>query len=275
MASTELATTTKEELVQIAPAEEQVESNGNWGEDEPSRPEYLALKQRTTEGADEIPNGHFYHKGSGQHWASIKMVVLDMHKGRSWKPSAPAFVKGEKVLCRSINRTQFGGTPITTNFNLEPQSKDCSKCPKNSWAGYDKVSKLGPKPSCQKDFYFLFLESETNLPYIYTTQGKGVDPSDAVYDAVRSRAKIVKAKTGKMPSTWEFELEMTSELDGKYYKPKFTTVRQLKSEDAAKYGPLFEQFVQSRQTQAAPEATETTEAEYVEDTGAIDEVVEI
>jgi hypothetical protein len=261
---------------------EEPEDNANWGEDEAPTPQFIQLKQPTTENCDHIPNGHFFHKASGQVWAEVKLVVLQMHKGRAWKPSSPAFVKGEKVACRAINRTSVlnSGTPITNNSFLTPQAKDCSSCPRNQWeengVKYDKITKKGPKPTCQKDFFFLFLDSETNLPYIYSTEGKGVDPSDAVYDAVRARAKVVKAKTGKMPSTFDFEISMVSEKDGKYYKPKFTTVRQLKSEDSAKFGPYYEMFVLSRQNAAASVIPEdATDIVDSEDTGAVDEVTEI
>jgi hypothetical protein len=251
---------------------EEPEDNGNWGDDEAPTPQFIQLKQPTTENVDHITNGHFFHKASGQVWSEIKMVVLQMHKGRAWKPSAPVFVKGEKVACRSINRTSSGsGTPIKNNSFLTPQADDCTKCSKNSWAGYDKVTKQGPKPLCQKDFFFLFLDSETNLPYIYSTEGKGVDPSDAVYDAVRARAKVVKAKTGKMPSTFDFEISMVSEKDGKYYKPKFTTVRQLKPEDSAKFGPYYEQFVLSRKNAESVIPEETTVEYEADDTGVVDE----
>ena len=247
--------------------------NGNWGEQEASLPEFIQLKQALTEGMDHVPNGVFFHRASGQTWTSINMVVLHMGKTRQWKPSAPDFdkMKNEQALCRSRD----GKTPITNDDRLVPQAKSCDNCPKSSWAGYDKQTRTGPKPVCDKGFTFLFLDDETELPYIYNASGQGIDPSVAVYDAIRSRANVVRAKTGRMPNTYDFVVTMTSEKGNKAFKPKFTTVRQLTPEDAAKFGPLYQQFAQSRNQSASSAVIEGEYQDESEDTGAVDEPVAI
>jgi hypothetical protein len=253
----------------VAPVDPQVD-NGNWGDDEATRPEYIQLKQPTSEELDHVQNGHFVHKASGQTWGEIKMVVLQMNPTRQWKPSSPKFVKGEKALCRSNN----GVFPILKNeFNdLEPQSRACEGCPKNSWAGYNRKTGEGPKPVCEKGFFILFIDEETNLPYIYTASGKGVEPSKQMKESLRSRAKLIRQRTGKMPNTYDFVVTMTSEKDGKYFKPKFTEVRRLKPEESAKFGPLFEQYVKAYEASQKAQKEEVEEGEYVvDDTGAVDD----
>lgn len=248
------------------------QDNGNWGDDDDaSLPQFISMKQALTEGMDHVPNGVFFHRGSGQTWETINMVILKMGKTRQWKPSAPKFVADEKALCRSNDRK----VPVTDDDRLIPQAKDCAACPKASWDGYDKKTNTGPKPTCSKEFFILFLDEETNLPYIYTATGQGVDPAEAMYEAIRSRAKIVKAKTGKMPFTYDFVVTMTSEKGNKAFKPKFTTVRQLTPDDAAKYGPLFQQFVASRKN-ITQESVAPIDNEYVatEDTGQVIEADE-
>lgn len=264
----------KNELVVInhaAPTNDD-NDNGNWGEDEPVRPEYIQMKQALSEGVDHIPNGTFYHKGSGQTWTTINMVVLDMHKTRHLKPSAPAYVVGEKDRCASRN----GKTPITGDDRLIPQAKSCDDCPANSWAKYDKITRTGEKPRCSKGFKFLFLDEETNLPYIYEVSGQGVEPAEAAYEAVRRLAKIVKGKTGRMPNTWEYSITVGSEKGNKAFKPKFLSVNKLKAEDAAKYGPLYQQFVKNynetvSEVPSNEYVNEYTEAEYIVDTGQVED----
>jgi len=148
MAAEETGLTVLNNNTQIA----EVEDNGNWGDDE-VRPQYIQLKQELTEGMDDVPNGTFFHRASGQTWKEINMVVLHMSKTRQWKPSSPDFtkMKNEAVLCRSRN----GKTPVTNDDRLEPQAKDCASCPKASWKGYDKKTNTGPKPVCDRGFTFL------------------------------------------------------------------------------------------------------------------------
>jgi uncharacterized protein YecA (UPF0149 family) len=66
---------------------------------------------------------------------------------------------------------------------------------------------------------------------------------------------------------------MTTEKIGKYYYPKFTKVTQLTKETAAKYGPLFAQFVTSRKA-AEVDPIEDEEVSS-EDTGQVEETVAI
>lgn len=267
MSSTELAVQNSAAVAPVAPEVD----NGNWGDDEVTRPAYIQLKQPTSEGLDTVQNGHFVHKASGQTWSEVKMVILQMNKTRQWKPSAPKFVQGEKALCRSNN----GKFPILGNSfnNLVPQASNCENCPKNSWAGYDRKTKEGPKPVCEKGFFILFIDEETNLPYIYNATGRGVEPAVGMKSSLHSRAKLLAAKLGKMPNTYDFVVTMTSEKDGKYFKPKFTEVRRLKPEEAAKFGPLYEQFVKSYEASkaAGKDSQETEDGEYIEDTGAVDD----
>jgi hypothetical protein len=268
------------ELTQAQILDQVKEDNGNWGdEDEVSLPGFISMKQALTEGQDHLANGTFFNKASGQSWDKIDMVILSMHKTRQWKPSSPKFVQDEKALCRSND----GKTAVTdddrlivqTPKSLNPVTGEveylCKNCPKQSWAGYDKVQKSGQKPVCDKGFFFLFLDAETNLPYIYNASGQGVDPSEQVYEAIRARAKVVKAKTGRMPNTYDFVVSMGSEKGNKAFKPKFTTVKQLNKEDAAKFGPLYLQFVTSRKNANVieePSEGQTTVYE-ADDTGAV------
>lgn len=258
-------------LNNAAPAvyEEPEVDNANWGDDDEIRPAYIAIKQALTEGADGLSNGTLFHKASGQTWENntINMIVLRMQKTRSWKPSAPKFVADEKPLCRSNDRK----TPLTGE-NLVPQSSTCAACPKSSWAGYDRKSRTGPKPTCDQGFTILFLDRETNLPYIYTASGQSVAPCEAMYDTMKSQAKIYKAKNpGKpMPATFDFSVAATTEKGDKAFKIKFNTIAKLTAEAAAKFGPLYEQFVTSRSKPVTePEDGQTSVYEDSPDTGQV------
>jgi len=238
--------------------------NGNWGDDDEIKPAYIAIKQALTEGADTLPNGTLFHKASGQTWSGnvINMIILSMRKTRSWKPSAPKFVPDEKALCRSNDRK----TPLVGE-NLIPQSSSCATCPKASWAGYDRKARTGPKPTCDQGFFILFLDQETNLPYIFTATGQSVAPCEALYDTMKSQAKIYKAKNPDkpMPSTFHFSVAATTEKGEKAFKIKFNSIAKLTPEAAAKFGPLYEQFVSARNTPAPVEEGETTTYEDQDD----------
>lgn len=252
------------------------EEEGNWDESEPLQPQYISLKQALTEGFDHLSNGTFFNRASGQVWENntIKMVILRMFKTRAWKPSAPKYVEGEKAVCRSTN----GRTPLPkSEFNI-PQASSCASCPKNSWAGYDKVTKTGPKPTCERGFFILFIDAETHLPYIYSIRGQGVDGAEAMYDAMRQQASIEKAKTGKMPSSFHYQVTMTSEKGNKAHKAKFTTLTRMKPEDADKFGPLYKQYVTDRNQNIEEQAVQDAPVDEAPDTGAVmeeDEVVAI
>lgn len=253
---------------------EPASDNGNWGDDDEIRPAFIAIKQALTEGADTLANGTLFHKASGQTWDGnvINMIILSMKKTRSWKPSAPKFVADEKPLCRSNDRK----TPLTGE-NLIPQSSTCAACPKASWAGYDRKSRTGPKPTCDQGFFILFLDRETNLPYIYTASGQSVAPCEALYDTMKSQAKIYKAKNPDkpMPSSYHFSVAATTEKGDKAFKIKFNSIAKLTPEAAEKFGPLYEQFVAARNTvAAAPEEGETTVYE-ADDTGVVLEADEV
>lgn len=242
--------------------------NANWGDDDSaSKPSYIAIKQALTEGFDSLPNGTLFDK-SGQVWENntIEAVILKMGPTRAWKPSAPKFVKDEKAKCRSDNRK----TPLT-GFGLVPQAKDCASCPKASWASYNKETGEGNKPTCDKGFYILFIDRETNLPYIYTATGQSVAPAEAMYDTMKKQAKLVKAKTNRMPNTYDYLVSFTTERGNKAFKIKFTKISKLTEEAAARFGPLYETFVVNRNAQVVDdEPTEgSTQVYEAEDTGAV------
>jgi hypothetical protein len=244
------------------------EDNGNWGDDEVSLPEFVQIKQNLTEGQDHLAAGTLFTK-TGQVWEgnTIKGVILKMNKTRQWKPSSPKFIKDEKTLCRS----EDGKIPVTTDERLIPQAKSClnDSCPKNSWKGYDKVTKQGSKPVCNPGFFIFFIDEETELPYILNASGQGVDPSLAMFDAMRARAKVEKAKTGKMPSTFDYSVSFTSEKGNKAFRLKFLEIRRLKPEDSAKFGPLYEKFIVAYENK---NLEPVVDGDYVaEDTGAVDE----
>jgi hypothetical protein len=278
-----LAVVAKEETT-VAAYQEPVRDNGNWGDDdEPSLPDFISLRQALSEGVDHIPLGVFYQKESGQTWTTLNMIILNMHKGRTLKKNAPKF--DGPILCKSVD----GKFPIVGDDRYTPQAKSCDDCGKNSWAGYDKTTGEGSKPLCNKDYYILFIDEETNLPYVYTPSGKGYDPCVALKKSIKKMADLSYAKdlkayqdgtlktVPKMPNTYDFVVSMTSKKE-KAYMPVFTQIRRMKLEDAAKFGPIYEQFVTSRANSRQEEPQDDDGSpEYIqgEDTGAVIEADEV
>jgi hypothetical protein len=246
---------------------EEPEDNGNWGDTVEIIPQFLSIRQALTEGADEIPLGKLFHKGTGRTWDSIDMVILKAHKTRTLKKNPGKFIADDPTVCRSEN----GKTPVTYDTRLTPQAKDCNNCKHNSWANFNRETGEGSKPTCNKGFHFLFIDRETKLPYIYNTSGQGTAPSEAVYQVMFQMAREAKEKLNRMPNSWEFIVTLVTEKGNKAYKPKFTKVRLMKQEDAAEFGAFYKQFVTNYKNNIPLTEEPTTITVDSEDTGAVSE----
>jgi hypothetical protein len=252
------------------------DENGNWGDDDDdlSRPQYIAIKQPSTEAekVQHLPNGTIYHLDSGRVWEgnTLEMVILKMGPNRGWKPSAPKFVKGEKFVCRSNDRK----TPIE-GPGLVPQAKDCASCSRASWKDYDKITKLGNKPTCEIGYFILFIDRFTKEPFIYTATRASSPACEAMKKAMSDMSKDILAKTGRRPSSFEFSVRATTVKVDKNYQIKFDRIAKLTPEAAAEFGPLYEKFVSTyNQPITEPEDGQTTVYEDSQDTGQVIEADE-
>jgi len=231
------------------------QQSDSWGEEtDEIKPVYIALKQPTSETLDAFKNGSFVYKTLGKSWDSMNIIPLQILKTRKKQTPYQPGVKSE-TLCRSNNRI----VPVTNDDRFTPLATTCASCKYGdaAWAGYDKATKTGTKPSCDKEIQVLFIEQESGQPYIYSVRGTGVKPVEAMFEAIKAISKDVQGRnetanrlargTGVRPQIYEFVITMTSERAGKNYIPKFTKVVQMTPENAASFGPLYEQFVTARQ----------------------------
>lgn len=246
-------------------------NNGNWGDDDDEkvdRPEYLQIKQSSTENpvADTLPNGSFFDS-SGNTWDgnSIEMIVFKASAGRGWKPSAPLFVKGEKFLCRSNDRK----VPLVAT-GLVPQAKSCDTCSRSSWKNYNKDTKTG-KPVCDESFYIYFLDRANDKPYIYTASRVSAVACEAMKEVMRKLSKKELEEKGYRPSTFEYVVKATTVKEGKNYQIKFESIARLKSEEAAKYKDIFDKMLAAyNQNEDADSDTDGTPGyDPGDDTGAV------
>ena len=239
-------------------------TNDAWGdEQEEVRPQYIQIKQPLSQGLDEFKNGLFVQKTVGTSWEKMEIVPLQIRLTR--KKQTP-YREGEKseMICRSNNRI----VPVKNDDRFEPVATSCAVCPygDKAWDGYDRKTGEGTKPSCEKQAEILFIDNETKLPFIFTARGGSAKAVEAVFEALKARSKFLQAEDakkrgispnqGRRPQPYEFMLSITTEKSGKNWVLKVTQVAQLSKEKAAEFGPLFEQFVSSRNASHDHEAIE-------------------
>lgn len=243
-----------EELVKIQPSTPALPSGdsgeSSWGEDsEAVRPRYIQIKNPKSVTLEDFKNGYFVDKEIDRQWPEIEIVILALYLSRRRKTPYQAGVKST-LLCRSINRV----VPVKDDPRFKPLAESCDICPHGrlAWANYDKETKSGkPDNPCDSDVELLFIiKTNPNQPYIYQAQNNAKVPMEALNSKLRNRALDVKAETGRMPFIYEYVVKLKTERNKSgNYIPLVAGIRELTAEEAKEFGPVYQQFVVTRNAQ--------------------------
>jgi hypothetical protein len=208
-------------------------------------PANMVIVQATTR--DTATPGTFKDMVTGQEFKSLQIVPLRIQVNPGprvyFEKNAPL---GSDPICRSND----GITPATNA--LVPQNATCAGCPKASWDNW-KGGK-GPAPECKENARILFLERESQLPYIMTVKGKSVSQVKKFLNAIHRHALMARAKgtqLGIFDFTATISLEKQISDRGTYYVLQFAApngqqgivgrVRQV-----GEFGLIYDELVKRR-----------------------------
>lgn len=233
------------ELVVLNNNDNDLIATGGLGLDDSAaiRPTPMVLKQPTTTGLDSVLPGLFVDKLSGVTFKEVKMVPIKMTVVRDKYPSEK-YVAGEFATCRSFD----GIKPITNRDDLVPEAPNCKGCRHSSWDNYNAKTKTGKKPTCKESFSILFIEETLALPFYIKISGLSVRAAKRLKEAITRNAKIVQARSGKMPNIFDYVVTMKSvkSSDGAFYNIEFPEVAPMTPEKAQAFGPMYLELVRRK-----------------------------
>jgi hypothetical protein len=240
-----------DELVQVQPSLPAVPESGDssWGADsDVVKPRYIQIKNPKSVVLEDFKNGYFVDKEVERQWPEIEIVILSLNLTRKWQEKYQQGQKGgRKVFCRSNNRVE----PVKDDTRFTPAASSCDVCPqgRRAWAGYDRASKTGkPDNPCEEGAEILFIiKSNPHQPYIFDAQMGSRTVIENLNKKLKNRAVDVKQATGRMPFIYEYVVTLKTERSASgNYDPVVSSIRELTKEEAAEFGPVYNQFVVQR-----------------------------
>lgn len=179
-------------------------------------PANMVIVQATTRDKEAEP-GNFKDMVTGQQFKTLQIVPLKIMVNPGPRV---LFEKGSEFGADPICRSNDGIRPASNA--AVPQHETCAGCPKASWDNW-KGGKGSP-PECKENAKILFLERESQLPFIMTAKGKSVASVKGFLNAILRHAQTARAKgqrLGIFDFTAEIYLEKTQDSRGIYYILKF------------------------------------------------------
>lgn len=246
--STQLATISEEQQALL-------QSGGLGLPDMQLKPAEMVLVQRTSRTEGATP-GRLRDNLTGTEYSEIRVVPLMVRSGRVLFP--PGSDLDAKPLCRSND----GIGPVTTDENLVPQAPNCATCDfgNKAWA-------KGKRPDCRETRRFLFIEKETQLPYVMTIKGTSLKAFKDLLSGIARYMAAARAK-GETLNLFDFSFTIKSRFEqnskGSYYVLQFPDLKRVAT--PGEFGPLYFQFVRLQETLQEEEANvdEAVDTNFVE-----------
>lgn len=173
----------------------------------------------------------------------IKLVPLSYSPQRLYFPTTEL---GGKPLCKSVN----GVKPLTKaegkvlRLELEPQSNLCDTCAwggKKRWNEYfnPKSPKFRKAPECKERPQLVFLDVETELPYVISFSTKSIKYVKNFIDAVTRELQSKQNFNKLLPCDFVTEMYSAQEVDkkGAYHIAQFSSPKKIDT-----IGQYYQQF---------------------------------
>jgi len=223
------------------------------------KPSRLELLQPTKAVELGVTPGVFRDSDSGQTFEKMQVVPLRIQPGRVYWPEGQGLKS--KPLCRSRDAVK----PVT-GPDLVCQAQTCAKCRHSDWATF-RTS--GKKPLCQERWSFLFIDTESKLPYFMSVGGVSLKPIRNFRDTITKLYHIAKQKDIKLnifDFTGEIVPKKIQNAKGyNYYELQFNNVGRIRNTGDEDFGVFFNQYVLRNQIAAEEDAIIEGEVEGTND----------
>lgn len=223
----------------------------------------MELVQRTSQVEGAIP-GKLRDKESNEHFEELEIIPL------RFATSRVLFPPGGDLTADPLCRSNDGIRPVLNV--LQPQANECGNCSRGSWDDYGSNGRI---PDCKEKMTLLFIDRNSGLPYYITVGGKSLAPMKKLKKILNKYGFMARSK-GENIGIYDFATKIrpiaVKGPKGSYYILMFEPPVRVREADLGKYGPIYQQLVQRRNS-AAPATSqpdgysgedEAVDAEYTE-----------